>query len=310
MSTAILALAHELPAARAVGPVARPIAAAPGGPSDLALGPARRALSAAGLEVGDIDLVMFATMTPDVTFPGAACFLQHKLGCGTTAALDVRGQCAGFLTALMMADAFVSAGQYRHVLLAAGEVHSSGLDYSERGRAVAELYGDGAAAAVLGAGNGSVVESIVCHTDGRHYDRFWIEYPSSRQHPLRVTVEDLRAGRHYVRIDREHVAAFAHEHLPAVVRAALSQAGRAAENIDAFVLSHVLPEVVEHCAAALAIPKARLIDAGARHGHLTAAGLPVALSEAVANGRLAPGARVCVATCGAGYAWGAAVLRL
>ena len=310
MPTAILGLAHQLPPARPVGSVSRPTASDPIGPSELAVEPAHQALAQAGLAVGDVDLVAFATMTPDVTFPGAACFFQHKLGAGTTAAVDLRGQCSGFLTGLMVADAYLSAGIYRHVLLAAGEVHSSALDYSPAGLPVAELYGDGAAVAVLGGGDGAGLESVVCHSDGRHFDRFWIEYPSSRQHPLRVTVEDLRAGKHYPRLDRDHVEAFALAQLPAVVREALARAGVALGQVDGFVFSHVLPGVVARCATTLGVAGDALIDAGAAHGHLTAATLPVALSEAMASGRLGRGARVCLAACGAGYAWGAAVVRL
>ena len=154
------------------------------------------------------------------------------------------------------------------------------------------------------------IESVVCHSDGRHFDRFWIEYPSSRQHPLRVTVDDLRAGKHYLRIDREHVEAFALAQLPAVVNEALQRAGVGLAQVDAFVLSHVLPGTVTRCAATLGVAADAFIDAGAAHGHLTAATLPVALSEAMASGRLGRGARVCLAACGAGYTWGAAVLRL
>jgi 3-oxoacyl-[acyl-carrier-protein] synthase-3 len=311
MPAAILGLAHHLPPERPVGGVSRPTASDPVGPSDLALEPGRQALAQAGLAIDAVDLVAFATMTPDVTFPGAACYLQHKIGAGTTAALDLRGQCAGFLLGLMVADAYLSAGVSRHVLLAAGEVHSSGLDYSPAGLPVAELYGDGAAVALLGRGDGSSgLQSVIFRSDGRHFDRFWIEHPSSRQHPLRITVEDIRAGRHFPRIDRAHVEAFALAHLPAVVEEALERAGARLGQMDAFVFSHLLPGVVGRCASALGVDADGLIDAGAAHGHLTAATLPVALSEALASGRLGRGARVCLAACGAGYAWGAAVLRL
>jgi 3-oxoacyl-[acyl-carrier-protein] synthase-3 len=310
MATAIVGLAHHLPAEQSVGGVRRPMASEPGGPSDLALEPAGRALAQAGWAVGDLDLVLFATMTPDVTFPGAACFFQHKLQAGTVAAMDIRGQCAGFLMGLMIADSYLSAGVYQRILLAAGEVHSSGLDYGPDGLPIAELYGDGAAVVALAGRDGAGLEAVVCHSDGRHHERFWIEYPSSRQHPLRITVEDLRAGKHYPRIDREHVTAFAAEQLPAVVREAVGKAGGGLDGIDAFVMSHALPGVVERAAGALGLPAARVIDAGAAHGHLTAATLPVVLSEALGSGRLARGARVCLAACGAGYAWGAAVLRL
>jgi 3-oxoacyl-[acyl-carrier-protein] synthase-3 len=310
MPTALLGLAHHLPSAQRVGSVSRPIATDPVGPSDLALIPGRQALDEAGVAPDAVDFLIFATMTPDVTFPGAACFFQDKFGLPTIGALDVRGQCAGFLMGLMIANDYLRAGIYRTIMLAAGEVHSSALDYSERGESVARLFGDGAAVAVLGERAGTGVESVVCHSDGRHYERFWIEYPSSRQHPLRITVEDLRAGRHFPRIDLEHVERFGTEHLPAVVRQALAAAGTTAEGIDLFILSHVLPQVVDRSAAALGIPAARLVTAGAPHGHLTAASLPVALSEARAAGRVGPGARVCLAACGAGYAWGAAVLTV
>ena len=310
MPTSILGLAHHLPPEQRVGSVSRPTASDPVGPSDLALEPAHRALEQAGVALADIGLVAFATMTPDVTFPGAACYFQHKLGAGTTGAVDLRGQCAGFLNGLLVADAYLAAGVYQHVLLAAGEVHSSGLDYSPAGLPLAELYADGAAVAVLGGRDGAGLESIVCHADGRHLDRFWIEYPASRQHPLRITVENIRSGGIYPRIDREHVATFGREQLPAVVGEALDQAGVGAAQVDAFILSHILPGVVEDSARTLGLSAAQVIDAGAAHGHLTAATLPVALSEALASGRLARGARVCLAACGAGYAWGAAVLRL
>jgi 3-oxoacyl-[acyl-carrier-protein] synthase-3 len=310
MPTALLGLAHYLPPAHPVGPVRRPIATDPGGPSDLAVEPGRQALAQAGLTPEEVEFLIFATMTPDVTFPGSACYLQNKLGLPTIGALDVRGQCAGFLNGLMIADSYLRTGVYRNVLLAAGEVHSSGLDYSEAGHAVARLYGDGAAVTVLGERAGTGVESVVCHADGRHYERFWIEYPSSRQHPLRVTVDDLRAGKHFPRLDVEHVERFGAEHLPAVVREALHAARTTAERIDCFVLSHILPAVVERSAAALGIPAAKLIDAGTAHGHLSAATLPVALSEARAAGHVGAGARVCLAACGAGYAWGAAVLTV
>lgn len=310
MATAIVGLAHHLPAEQVVGGVRRPIATDPVGPSDLALEAAGRALTQAGWSVGDLDLVLFATMTPDVTFPGAACYFQHKLQAGTVAALDVRGQCAGFLTGLMVADAYLSAGIYRRILFAAGEVHSSGLDYSAAGLPVAELFGDGAAVCALTGRDGAGLEAVVCHTDGRHHQRFWIEYPCSRQHPLRITVENLRAGTHYPRLDRAHLAAFAAEALPAVVHEAAARAAVGLDAIDAFVISHVLPGVAAGAASTLGVPAARVIDAGAAHGHLTAATLPLALSEALASGRLGPGARVCLAACGAGYAWGAAILRL
>jgi 3-oxoacyl-[acyl-carrier-protein] synthase-3 len=164
--------------------------------------------------------------------------------------------------------------------------------------------------AVLGGSDRPGLESVVVHGDGRHHQRFWIEYPSSRQHPLRITLEDFHAGRHFPAIDFDHVEHFGIEMLPAVVGEALTAAHTTADRIDCFVLSHILPSVVARSAEALRIPAAKMLDAGAAHGHLSAATLPVALSEARAAGRLGPGARVCLAACGAGYGWGAAVVVL
>lgn len=310
MPTAILGLAHHLPPARAVGAgIERPILVEPGGASDLALPAAREALARSGSTAGDADFLVFATMTADVTFPGSGVYLQDKLGCETIGALDIRGQCAGFLMALMIGDAFVSAGTYRRVLVAASEVHSSGLDYSESGAAVSRLYGDGAAVAILGPGS-TGLEAVVCHTDGRQHDRFWCEYPMSRQHPARITPEDFHRGAHFPRIDFAAVERFGREHLPAVVREALDRAGKSADAVDRFILSHVMPSVAEESARLLGVPSSKRRIAGERHGHLTAASLPAALSEAIDAGELGKGARVCLATCGAGFAWGAAVLTL
>jgi len=310
MPATILGLAHGLPPEVEVVGVRRPIAADPVGPSDLALDPGRRVLEQASITAADVDFIIFATMTPDVTFPGAACYFQDKLGCGTIGAMDIRGQCAGFLMSLLVAESFLDAGVYRRIVLAAGEVHSSGLDYSERGARVAALYGDGAAVTMLGPAATGGVAAVVCHTDGRLHDGFWIEYPASRQHPVRVTVDDLRAGRHFPKLDFDLVARFGRERLPAVVGEVLTRARIAIEQIDHLILSHVLPEVGDDAARTLGVPPSRFINATAAHGHLTAASLPVALSEARTVGRIGAGDRVCLAACGAGFAWGAAVLTL
>lgn len=311
MPSRILGIAHYLPEAQAVGGVSRPIQTEPSGPSDLAASAAPEALARSATSLADVDFIIVATMTPDVTFPGAACFLQDKLGCDTVGALDIRGQCAGFLMSLMIADGFLAAGTYRRVLLAAAEVHSSGLDYSDRGIELASRYGDGSGVAILGYDEQSGgIEAVVCHTDGRHYDRFWCEFPSGRQHPMRLTLENIREGRHFPRLDAEEVRKFGGAHLPEVIREALAKADASADEVDSFILSHIFPDVAEQSADVLSLPSSKVIIAGAAEGHLTAASLPVALSKAVAEGRVGSGARVCLATCGAGFAWGAALLTL
>lgn len=311
MASAILGAGHHLPSEVDCAGVRRPIAVEPVGPSTLAIPAATRALERAGLTVGDVAFIVFTTMTPDVTFPGAGCFFQHQLGCGTIGALDLRAQCAGFVFGLSVADQFIRAGAYAPVLVVGAEVHSSGLDYSERGAPVARLFGDGAGAVVVAEnGGGAGIRSTVVHTDGRHHDRFWCEYPSSRQHPVRMTVEDFRQGKHFPAIDFDAVRSFGEQALPAVIHEAVRAAEMTVSQIDSFIIGHLLPEVAERTGKSLGLTAARLNVPATRHGHLTAAALPVALSEEVAGGRLGPGATVCLAAAGAGFAWGAAVVTL
>lgn len=311
MRAAILGLGHHLPPLVEAAGVRRPIAVDPMGPSTLAVPAAQRALQQAGLSPESVDFIVFATMTPDVTFPGAGCFFQDQMGCGTVGALDIRAQCAGFLFGLVIADSFVQAGVYERVLVIGAEVHSSGLDYSERGRAVSALYGDGAGVAVVGKGDsGHGLRGAAIHSDGRQYERFWCEYPASRQHPARMTVENFHEGRHFIAMDVDAVRRFGEESLPAVIGEALQAAAVSLEQVDRFIIGHVLLDVAETVATRLGIAPSHLNVPAARYGHLTAAALPTALSEEVAAGTLGPGATVCLAASGAGFGWGAAVITL
>jgi len=311
MSTALHGLGHYLPTVIERGGVRRPIAVEPIGPSTLAVPAGRGALAQAGLATEAVDFIIFATMTPDVVFPGAGCYFQHQMGCRTVGALDIRAQCAGFVFGLVIADRFIRAAVYEHVLLIGAEVHSSGLDYSADGIRIAALYGDGAGATLLGTGKGTAaLRGAAIHTDGRHHQQFWCEYPASRQHPIRVTVDDFRARRHFPAINFDAVRRFGEAALPQVIGEALHAAGTAPEQIDRYIIGHLMPEVAEAVGGHLGIPSSRLNIPSARHGHLTAAALPVALSEDVSNGIVGPGTTVCLAACGAGFAWGAAVVTL
>jgi 3-oxoacyl-[acyl-carrier-protein] synthase III len=311
MATAVLGLGHYLPAEVECVGVRRPIAVAPVGPSTLAVPAAAGALSQARLTPADVELIVFATMTPDVTFPGSGCFFQEQMGCGTVGALDVRAQCAGFVFGMVIADQFIRAGGYARVLVIGSEVHSSGLDYSERGARVARLYGDGAGVAVLGHGaDGTGLLGASIHTDGSQHRKFWCEYPASRQHPVRMTAQNFREGRHFPALDFDAVRRFGAESLCSGIREALQAAALRPEQIDRFVIGHLLPEVAESAGAELGASAARLSIPAARYGHLTAAALPVALSEEIESGSLGRGATVCLAASGAGFAWGAAVVRL
>ena len=311
MGAAILGLGRYLPEEVERLGVRRPIAIEPVGPSKLAARAAAPALARANLTATDIDFIVFATMTPDVTFPGAGCYLQNELGCDTVGALDIRAQCAGFVFALAIADQFVRAGVYGRILVAGAEVHSSGLDYSPSGRDVACLYGDGAGVALVGPGPDTKgVRGVAIHSDGRRHREFWCEYPASRQHPVRITLEDVRAGKHFPRIQADSVREFTLQATPAVIDEAVGKSGLARERVDRWIFGTVFPDAAHAVADRLKL-KAEKVDVPAeRHGHLTAAALPVALSEAIDRGDVGPGSVVGLAACGAGFAWGAAIVEL
>lgn len=311
MKSAILGVGRCLPPTVEVGGVARPIAAEPEGVSKLAAAAVPTALEQAGRTLAEVDFVVFSTWTPDVCFPGAACYLQAELGLGTTPAVDLRAQCAGFLFGLGTADPFVRAGVYRTALLAAGEIQSAALDYSPARIDTAVLFGDGAGVAVLGPAEGAAgVHSVVLGSDGRRHREFWCEHPSSRQYPRRMTKADFDAGRHYPSLDRERVRECGEAKLPAVMREALAKAGRRVDEVDRWIVAHVFPDVAESAARELGIGASSLSVPSARHGHLGAGAIPVALAEDWEAGRVGRGATVGLAACGAGVAWGAAVVTL
>ncbi|MGH9390080.1 MAG: 3-oxoacyl-ACP synthase III family protein, partial [Vicinamibacteria bacterium] len=269
--TAILGLGHRLPsrvvtneelAARCgldVGAVHSPVDqryyAEPGtGPSDLAVDAARMALERAKLRPEDIDFLLFATMTPDVAFPGSGCFLQDKLGVGTIGALDIRAQCLGFIFGLAIADQFLRSRTYRRVLLATAEVHSTSLDFTPSGLEVAGYFGDGAAVAILSSDDGDRgVLATVLHTDASEYERFWCEYPASRQHPVRMTLEDLAARKHYPQIRLGELNRIAQGLLREVIGEVLERARCRQEDIAHFFLHYVDPSVALEVASAIGI---------------------------------------------------------
>lgn len=287
------------------------------GPSDLALVAARDALAAARTDVADLGLIVFATATPDVTFPGAACYLQDKLGAPTVGAIDVRAQSAGFLGALDLAAAFASLqapsggpdARYARILIAAGEVVSSGLDLSPRGREMSARLADGAGAAVLGRGDhGPALRAVRWYTDGSLVERFWCEYPASYQYPLRVCAEDLAAGKHYPQADLDALAPIVPGRIAAAAAEVLEIAGWRAAEVDLAIVDYAVPDVALEAARSLGVAEQRTTVPTAEFGHVMAGGLAITLAGAVSA--VAPGARVLLAAAGPGLAWGAAALEV
>jgi 3-oxoacyl-[acyl-carrier-protein] synthase-3 len=281
------------------------------GASDLALEASRLALQRAGWSAEQIDLIVFATLSPDLFFPGSGCLLQHKLGLKGTPALDIRQQCTGFIYGLACADAFIRSGLYRRILLVGAEVHSTGLDISTRGRDVTVIFGDGAAAMCLEAQESDRpvgVLASVLHAQGELAESLMTEAPASRCNP-RLTAEMLREGRHFPRMDGRNIFKYAVKLLPEVAREAAARAGVALEAIDLFFPHQANLRINQAFQQAMGLPDAKVYNNIQRYGNTTAATIPLAMDEALEQGLIGSGSTVLCLGLGSGVTWGANVYR-
>lgn len=270
---------------------------------------ALEAVEKAGIELQDIDCIVLATLSPDHTFPGTGCFLQHRLGLQGVPALDVRAQCSGFIYGLSVADAWIRIGQYRRILMVGTEVHSTGLDLSTRGRDVACLFGDGAGAVVLGASDDDRgILSIKLHADGKYAKSLWIEAPGSCLTP-RIDEEMIREARHYPKMKGRHVFTFALQKMPEVIHEALESSGFSLSDVDLIIPHQANKRITEQVAKQLGVSDELMFSNIEKLGNTTAASIPLAIYDAQRQGRLKTGDLVVFASFGAGFTWAAAVCR-
>lgn len=280
------------------------------GASDLAVPAALMAIERAGRSVKDVDMIIFATLSPDVNFPGSGCFLGDKLGLAGVPALDVRNQCSGFLYSLSIADAWVRAGAYKNILVVGSEVHSTGIELAERGRDVAVLFGDGAGAALVGPSpsDSRGVLALALHADGSGAKDLWIPAPASKHIP-RLTPEMLERGEHYPQMNGKQVFRWATEKMPEVAMEVLRTAELRPEDVDLFVPHQANMRINQMVAQKLGLPPAKVVHNIDRYGNTTAATIPIGLSEAYADGKLGEGKTILTAAFGSGYTWAAGVIR-
>ncbi|TWB44455.1 beta-ketoacyl-ACP synthase III [Nitrospirillum pindoramense] len=270
--------------------------------SDLALAAAKAALAHGNVPVDDLDLIVLATATPDQTFPATAAKVQAALGMTRGAAFDVQAVCSGFIYALSVADNFIRAGQARTVLVIGAETFSRILDWNDRGTCV--LFGDGAGAVVLRAqeGEGTArdrgILSTHLHSDGRHHDLLYVDGgPSSTQ-----TVG-------HVRMAGQEVFKHAVANLAEVVGEALDANGLAPEDLDWLVPHQANRRIIENTARKLKMDANQVVLTVDHHGNTSAASIPLALCEAVTDGRIKQGELVLLEAMGGGFTWGAALVR-
>ncbi|MBI5527470.1 MAG: ketoacyl-ACP synthase III [Deltaproteobacteria bacterium] len=281
------------------------------GAADLAYEASVEACRNAGIEPGDLDCIVFSTLSPDYNFPGSGVLLQARLGAPGVPAIDIRNQCSGFIYGLSTADAFIRAGQYRRVLVVGSEVHSTGLDFSDRGRDVAVLFGDGAGAVVLGpiaADEGRGVLATRLHSDGGGAKDLWVEAPASRYNP-RLTHEMLDAGKHYPAMNGKKVFVNAVRAMPTVVGECLAGAGLKIGDIDLFIPHQANLRICTAVQEHLGLSDTKVFNNIQKYGNTTAASIPIAVCEAQREGRLKRGDLLCIASFGSGYTWAAALIR-
>jgi len=269
--------------------------------SDLAYHAANRALASAGMTGSDLDLLVVATATPDNTFPATATKVQARLGMTRGAAFDVQAVCAGFIFALAVADNALRLGQARTALVIGAETFSRILDWEDRGTCV--LFGDGAGALVLKAVPASspgrrFILSNHLHSDGRQYDILYVDGgPSSTG----------SAG--YLRMEGREVFRQAVQHLSEVVDEALRANDLGATDIDWLVPHQANSRIIDGMGRKLGLSPDRIVMTIERHANTSAASIPLALGEAVDDGRIKPGHLVLMEALGGGLSWGASLVR-
>lgn len=270
--------------------------------SDMGVEAAKKALEAAKLTPNDIDLIILATSTPDFIggFPSTACVVQNKLGLTNGApAMDVQAVCSGFMYGMSIADSMIKSGAHKNVLVIGAEVFSRILNFDDRTTCV--LFGDGAGAVVMSASETPGVLATKLHADGGYADI--LSVPG--------TVQDgAIAGSGYLQMDGQAVFKLAVSVLEKVANEALAQAGLNSDDIDWLIPHQANLRIMHSTAKKMRLPLERLVVTVDQHGNTSAASIPLALDQAVRDGRVQPGHKILLEGVGGGFTWGAAIVQM
>jgi len=274
--------------------------------SDMAVEAARRAIRDANIDAQDIDLIVVATMTPDMPFPSTACLVQSKLGIDAAACLDAQAACSGFLYILELASSMLLTGRYRNALIIGSEKLSSILDWTDRSTCV--LFGDGAGAAVLSTSEepGIGVIDFKLGADGNKGDLLFMPgggcaYPPSRK--------SLEKGAHFLKMRGKEVYKHAVRVMGQSATDILAQNHLTSEDIDCVVPHQANYRIIEAISERLALPMERFFLNMDKYGNTSAASIPIALDEARRAGKIQPDSATLMIAFGAGLTWGAALVR-
>jgi 3-oxoacyl-[acyl-carrier-protein] synthase-3 len=301
--------------------------------SDLGVAAARRALEMAGVDKDEVDLVVFATMTPDHYFPGCGGILQAKLGMKPLPCFDIRQQCTGFLYRLQLADAQIRSGLAKTVLLVGAEVHSGFMPFSPanwaymygtsevaptpeewawntRFRHLTVLFGDAAAAVVLRAhqGEGRGLVDHLLRTDGTDFEKLYVPGTGFKHRPY-VSPEQIERGDHVPVMDGRYVFKMASTHMMESARSVLERHSLKVEDLKLVLMHQANKRINEYVQKALGLPDSKVLHNIERYGNTTAATIPLLWDEASRAGRIQPGDWVLLVAFGAGMNWGATLVR-
>lgn len=298
-------------------------------PTTLAAEATKLALERAGMDKEELDFIIFATLSPDYFFPGCGVLLQRELGIAKTeiGALDVRNQCSGFIYALSVADQFIRSGMYKNILVVGSEVHSMGLDFSTRGRDVSVIFGDGAGAAILKPTEeeGRGILSSHLHSDGRHaeqlsfispgshggYHQDDVDYgfPDQEYGGLFLTEKMMEEGMTYPYMNGKYVFKYAVQKFPEVINEALEANGYTTHDLKLLIPHQANLRIAQFVQKKMGLTEQQVFNNIEKYGNTTAASIPIALSEAWAEGRIQKGDLVCLAAFGSGFTWASALMK-
>ena len=266
--------------------------------SDLSMPAARQALDQAGSDGTDVDLLIVATVTPDMMFPSTAAILADQLGAKDAAAYDLSAGCTGFMYALAQAYGMVASGLTRRALVVGGDVLSRILDWTDRSTVI--LFGDGAGAVVLEPSEEAGFLAFELGADGSGGEHLWLPGSGSRrfEDPDRL-----------VKMNGREVYKFATRVLVSSAEAVLQQCGESVEDVDVYIPHQANVRIIDHATKKLGIPSDRVVVNVDRYGNTSSGSIPLALADAQADGRLRPGSLVLMTGMGAGLTWGSALMR-
>jgi 3-oxoacyl-[acyl-carrier-protein] synthase-3 len=279
--------------------------------TDLAAEAARAAMADAGWKPEDVQFLIFATLSPDLYFPGNGVLLQHQLGLGEVGAMDIRNQCTGFIYGLSAADGYVRMGTFDRVLLVGAELHSPGLQFNTGGRDTSVLFGDGAGAFCLEAtdgANGGAVLGHRLHSNGKYALDLCIQKPGAANRPW-ISSAMIEEGSVNPHMNGREVFRHAVTKFPAVIFEVLQDHGVTPDQLAMVVPHQANLRITEAVRKRLELPEEKVYSNIERYGNTTAASIPIAFSEVVKEGRVKRGDLVCLASFGSGFTWAASLVR-